>query len=153
MWCLRLWYTNAIVIFFCLHNRMQCVEHTLWHVIDETKEIAHLAKQKCPIWWVFRPNRLRGFGLMPWRIRPALWRKSRPVFTQVCHTDWRDKLLTDARVQQVRSAVFFSEFFGDVLASYQNSSISCILSVQNGRNGWSVAWLQSTSWDRIHVSS
>ena len=68
------------------------------------------------------------------RVRPSEQIHQQNEITQACPTERRDKLLTDARdvyytvgVQRVRSATFFiGEFFGDDLASYRNSSISCL---------------------------
>ena len=36
--------------------------------------------------FIFRPNRLGRFGLMPWRGRPAVGTKSSPVLIQPCRT-------------------------------------------------------------------
>jgi len=97
------------------------------------------AKYTCA--YILRPNRLGLFGLMAWRC--ALKRVGPLVVRQTARRRRRRRrrgatncwptrdMYHTAGVQRVRSVIFrsamffVSDFFGDDLASYRNSLISC----------------------------
>ena len=114
-------------------------DNTLCHFL-----IAEYMYTKCfHVCLLIRPNLVGRFGLMPWRGRPAERNHHRCSFKRVGHTRaihcWRSfRTIRTGLLCRHSTRCWLlchdldsgAEFFGDDLASYRNSTISCLTCTQ-----------------------